>query len=170
MARFPDWFSRLDAIIDVIGQTPLEVLGRREIAALFACSDRDSIRLLHRFGGTRTADALSLPRSSLLSQMETIRTSATYATFLRKRHQVARTLAVAQAETIARHRQIAGSAEFQVGKTLKELPAGVRLEVGRIVCEFRSPDEFWALIDALADLAAQDPGAFEEATTNRDTR
>jgi hypothetical protein len=170
MARFPDWFQRLDAIVDVIQQTSLDVLGRREIAALFSCSDRDSIRLLHKFGGTHTADALLLPRSSLLSQMEAIRSSAAYATFLRKRHRVAQSLSVAQAETIARHRLIAGSAEFQVGKTLKDLPAGIHLEVGRIVCEFRSAEEFWGLIDVLADIAAQDPIAFEEATTKGNAR
>lgn len=170
MARFPNWFLRLDAIVDVIRQTSLDVLARREIAALFSCSDRDSIRLLHKFGATHSVDALSLPRSSLLTQLETVRLSAAYATFLRQRHQVAQTLAVAQAETVARNRRIAGSAEFQVGKTLKDLPAGIRIEVGRIVCEFRYPEEFWALIDELADIAAQDPSAFEDATTNRKPR
>jgi hypothetical protein len=167
MARFPEWFPRLDAIADVIRQTPLDSFGRREIATLFSCSDRDSIRLLHKFGASHSADALSLPRSSLLTQLEIIRSGAPYASFLRKRHQVAQTLAVAQAETVARNRRIAGSAEFQIGKTLKDLPAGIRIQPGRIICDFQHPDEFWALVDQLADIAAQDPNAFEDATTNR---
>lgn len=167
MARFPDWFLRLDAIVDVLRQTPIEFFGRRELAALFSCSDRDSIRLLHKFGASHAADSLSLPRGSLLTHLETIRSSPAYATFLRKRHQVAHTLAAAQAENVARHKRIAGSAEFQSGKTLNDLPPGISLQPGRVVCEFQHPDEFWASIDALADIAAQDPRGFEDATIQK---
>ena len=58
---------------------------------------------------------------------------------------------------------IPGSA-LSRGQTLADLPDGVRLEPGRIVCEFAHPEDFWAMIDSLADIAAQDPEAFEGAT------
>ena len=168
MARHPDWFERLDAILDSTRQTPLECLGRNEMKAIFGSSERDSIRLLHKFGATEIADALSLPRSSLLIQLEAIRSGTAYAAFLRQRQQVAQNLAVAHAENVARRRRIAGSVDFQVGKSLADLPAGVRLEPGRIVCEFAYPEDFWAMIDSLADIAAQDPDAFENATLAKD--
>lgn len=168
MARSPDWFERLDAIVDTTRQMPLESLGRWEMKALFACSERDSIRLLHKFGATVCADALSLPRASLLAQLEAIRAGTAYAAFLRQRQQVAQHLAVAHAENVARRRRIAGSAHFQAGKSLADLPAGVHLEPGRIVCEFAFPEDFWAMIDSLADIAAQDPQAFEDATGGKD--
>ena len=50
MARHPGWFERLDAIVDLTRQTRAECLGRKEMKALFGCSERDSIRLLHKFG------------------------------------------------------------------------------------------------------------------------
>ena len=168
MARHPDWFERLDAILDTTRQMPLECLGRHEMKAIFACSERDSIRLLHKFGATEIADALSLPRSSLLTQLEALQSGTAYSAFLRQRQQVAKHLAVAHAENVARRRRIPGSAEFQAGKSLADLPAGVRLEPGRIVCEFAYPEDFWAIIDALADIAAQDPDAFENATLAKD--
>ena len=168
MARHPDWFERLDAIVDLTRETRAECLGRKEMKAVFGCSERDSIRLLHKFGATEIADALSLPRSSLLTQLEALRSGTAYAAFLRQRRQVAKHLATAHAENVARRRRIPGSAEFQAGKSLADLPAGVRLEPGRIVCEFAYPEDFWAMIDSLADIAAQDPDAFENATLAKD--
>jgi len=164
MARHPNWFERFDAILDVARQPDLDRLGRKEIEAVFACGERDGIRLLHKFGAKKVADALSLPRNALLIQLEAIRSGAAYAAFLRQRRQVAQNLSIARAENVARRRRIPGSADFQAGKSLADLPAGVRLEPGRIVCEFAYPEHFWAMIDTLADIAAQDPEAFENAT------
>ena len=153
---------------DATRQMPFECLGRQEMKAVFACSERDSIRLLHKFGATEIADALSLPRSSLVIQLEALQSGTAYSAFLRQRQQVAKHLAIAQSENVARRRRIPGSAQFQAGESLADLPAGVRLEPGRIVCEFAYPEDFWAMIDTLADIAAQDPEAFESATLLRD--
>ena len=168
MARHPDWFNRLDAMLEVGRQTQVDHLGRLEVRALFAVSERDSIRLLHKFGAAKINDSLSLPRASLLTQLEALRSGAVYAAFLRQRQQAAQNLAVARAENVARRRRVPGSAEFQAGKSLADLPAGVRLEPGRIVCEFAYPEDFWAMIDTLADIAAQDPEAFENASLLKD--
>ena len=168
MARHPDWFQRLEAILEVSRQVPVDSLGRKEIKAIFACSERDSIRLLHRFGAAEVNDALSLPRAALVSHLETIREGAAYAAFLRQRQQVAKNLATARAENVARNRLIAGSANFQAKKSLADLPAGIRLEPGRVVCEFANPADFWAQIDQLADIAAQDPEAFENKTLSEE--
>ncbi len=112
--------------------------------------------------------ATSLPRSSLLAQLEVLQSGTAYSAFLRQRQQVAKHLAVAHAENVARRRCIPGSPQFQAGKSLADLPAGVLLAPGRIVCEFAYPEDFWAMIDSLADIAAQDPEAFETATFLKD--
>ena len=103
MARYPDWFERLDAIREVVRQADrLEWLGRSEIRAVFGVSERDSIRLLHRFGAGERADALSLPRSALVAQLEVIRRGGAYAAYLRQRKGVASQLSAARAEISAR--------------------------------------------------------------------
>lgn len=165
MARHPDWFQRLDSILAAAREAPSDTFGRREIRALFGCAERDSIRLLHRFGAEKAADALSLPRGLLVSHLEAVRRSPAYATFQRKRRQVAKHLAAAQADHIARQQPIAGTVDFQSGRTFADLPAGLRLERGRITCEFERPEDFWALIDKLADIAAAHPDRFEEAVS-----
>ena len=102
MARHPEWFARLDAILDVVRQADFEWLGRSEMKAIFCCSERDSIRLLHKFGAEERSNALSLPRSSLVAQLEAIRVGSTYAAFARQHQGVAQHLAAARTETAAR--------------------------------------------------------------------
>ena len=75
---------------------------RKEIKAIFGCSERDSIRLLHKFGAEERDNALSLPRSALLAQLGAICRGTTYGAFLRQRQEVARHLTAARAETSAR--------------------------------------------------------------------
>jgi hypothetical protein len=88
------------------------------VKAVFCCSERDSIRLLHKFGAEEKNNSLSLPRSSLLAQLEAIRVGSTYAAFLRQRQDVAKHLSAARAETAAR--------QFRVRPAVQERPA--RLE------------------------------------------
>ena len=103
MARHPDWFERLEAITQVVRQAvELAWLGRNEMKAIFNCSERDSIRLLHKFGAQERNNALTLARPALLAQLEAIRGGSSYAAFLRQRQDVARQLAEARAEAAAR--------------------------------------------------------------------
>src|SRR4051812_5258969 len=98
MARHPEWFERLDTILEVLRRADSERLGRREIKAVFGSSDRDSIRLLHKLGAEEKDNALSLPRTALLTQLEVIRGGNAYAAFLRKRRGVAEQLTLARKE------------------------------------------------------------------------
>lgn len=104
MARCPEWFERLDAILEVVRHQADELvwLGRTDIKAIFLCSERDSIRLLHKFGAEERENALSLSRSSLLAQLEAIQSGSTFAAFSRQRQGVAKQLAAAREETSAR--------------------------------------------------------------------
>jgi len=102
MARHPEWFERLNAIQEVLRRVDSEWLGRKEIKAIFGCSERDSIRLLHKFGAEERDNALSLPRSTLRVQLDAIQSGSTYGAFLRQRQGVARHLTEAREETAAR--------------------------------------------------------------------
>jgi hypothetical protein len=120
MARHPDWFERLEAIQEVLRRAEVECLGRSEIQAIFGCSERDSIRLLHKFGAEQRENALSLPRSALLVQLGAIRTGTTYGAFLRQRQDVARHLTEAREETAAR--------QFRVRETSPKEPRALRFQ------------------------------------------
>ena len=118
MARNPDWFDRLESIHALLqNATHVQWLGRTEIKAIFQCSERDSIRLLHKFGAEIRGNCLCVSRLAVLPQIEAIREGSTYAAFLQKRTQVARSLSVANLESHARHFRVtvpdAPSSEFR---------------------------------------------------------
>jgi hypothetical protein len=126
MARHPDWFERLDAITEVARQAaPLAWLGRNEMKAIFSCSERDSIRLLHKFGAEQRDNALTLARSALLAQLEAIRTGSTYAAFLRQRHDVAKQLTAARAEAAARQFRVRRAVPEEQFARLQDLPSTI---------------------------------------------
>jgi hypothetical protein len=112
----------------------IELLGRKEIKAIFGCSERDSIRLLHKFGAKELQDALSLPRPALLVQLNAIRASSTYAAFLRHRQDVALRLSDARAESAARQFQVRLDLPERARPRFHNLPETVTLrrsEAGR---------------------------------------
>ena len=123
MARHPDWFERLDCITEAIRQAdPLDWFGRNEIKAVFACSERDSIRLLHKFGAVEQNNALLLPRSSLLAQLEAIRRTGSYAAFLQQRRDIAGQLTAARAEAAARRFPVTAAAPEDRQPSFEDLP------------------------------------------------
>jgi hypothetical protein len=130
MARQPEWFERLDTITEVVWQAEqLEWLGRNEIKAVFRCSERDSIRLLHKFGAEEKDNVLSLSRASLLAQLEAIRAGSTYAAYLRQRHGVAQQLSVARAQAASRELRVKFPEERL--PRLEDLPPTIRWRRGR---------------------------------------
>ena len=127
MARQPDWFKRLDVILDVVRQAhDVEWFGRAEIQPVFECSERDSVRLLHKFGAEERDNRLSLPRSSLIAQLEAIRAGSRYAAYLGARRGVAKRLTAARAEAAARHFSVAAAPEDVTPASLESLPDSIR--------------------------------------------
>jgi hypothetical protein len=125
MARHPEWFERLDVIVEVVRQSQLDWIGRREMKTIFGCSERDSIRLLHKFGTEERNDALSLPRSALLAQIEAIRSGSTYGAFRRQRENVAQQLGTARAEAAARQFRVASHSPEAPRPQIHSLPSTI---------------------------------------------
>ncbi len=124
MARHPEWFERLDAIEETVRQSEtIEWLGRQEIAAVFGVSNRDSIRLLHKFGAERRADALAVGRSALSAQLEAVRRGSPYLAFSQQRQQVAKHLQAARAESAARKFRVRTAMPDSERVRLEDLPS-----------------------------------------------
>ena len=165
MARSPDWFDRLDSILDTLRQADtLEWLGRAELREIFSVSERDAIRLLHKFGAAERNDALSLPRSALLVQLEAIRAGETYAAFLRQRQGVAKQLAQARAESAARQFRVrAALPPEERPARLEDLPATITWRRSQAT----GPAHFEILYDDGADLMWQLAEFLAAAGVNR---
>ena len=165
MARHPEWFERLDAITEVVRQSSdLEWIGRKEMKAIFSCSERDSIRLLHKFGAQDRDDALSLPRSALLAQLEAIRAGGAYTAFLRQRYDVAQQLTAARAEAAARQFRATSRTPEDRRTRLQDLPPTITWRRAAP----RGPARFEILYDDGADLMWQLAEFLSAAGVNRE--
>ena len=165
MARFPDWYSRLDGIRATVGAAEnVEWLGRAEMGALFGCGERDSIRLLHTFGAVVRDDALALSRQSLLPQLEAIAQGSRYAAFRRQREGVAQHLAQARSESSARQFRARAAFPEVPRPRLDALPSTLtwRRSVGQ------GPARFEILYEDGADLMAQLAEFLYAAGANRE--
>ena len=152
MARHPDWFDRLDSILEVLRQSEtVDSVGRKEVKALFGVSERDGIRLLHKFGASEQNDALALPRSALVAQLEAIRAGATYVAFLRQRHGLASQLRAARTENAARQFAVQPP-EPQVG--LEQLPETITWRRARAAESGRFEIRYADGADLMRQLAA----------------
>jgi hypothetical protein len=177
VARSPDWFARLDAILDVArSPSAPEWLGRAEVKTLFAVSERDAIRLLHRFGAAERNDALSLPREALVIQLEAVRGGDTFAAFARQRQGVAEKLAAARAEAAARQFRVRAAAAEKPRARLADLPPTLTWRrtpgpgPGRFEILYDDgADLMWQLAEFLA-AAASHRGEFLEGTEPDDDR
>lgn len=165
MARFPDWYARLDGILATVGAAEnLEWLGRAQIGALFGCGERDSIRLLHTFGAVVRDDALALSRQSLLPQLEAITQGSRYAAFRRQREGMAQHLAQARSEAAARKFRARAAFPEVPRPRLDALPPTVtwRRAAGK------GPARFEVLYEDGVDLMAQLAEFLHAAGANRD--
>jgi hypothetical protein len=163
MARHPDWFARLDTILEVVRAAPSGSLGRLEIGAVFGVSERDSIRLLHKFGARVEADALALSRTALLAQLEALRAGATFAAFLRRHRDVARQLSAARAESAARQFRVRPAVTEQPAARLEDLPGTILWRRSAA----SGPGRFEILYDDGADLMWQLAGFLAAAGAHR---
>ena len=171
MARHPEWFVRLDLIEETLRESPVLALGRPEIRAAFGVSERDAIRLLHRFGGESRANALSLPRSALLAQLYAVRQGPAYQAFERQRQAVAQHLAQARDESRARQfRARSSPVEFNDRASLGDLPQTIAwrrsdpVGPGRFEIRYdNGEDLMWQLSEFLR-VAGQNRAEFFRAT------
>jgi hypothetical protein len=163
MARHPTWFERLDALLGVVRESRLYWLGRNEIGIIFQCSERDSIRLLHKFGATERNNVLSLARPALLTQLEAVRSGSTYAVFVQQRQEIAVEARNAGAEADARQFRVRAARPPAPPIRLADLPP---LSTGRVP-SLPGAGRFEILYDDGADLMWQLGEFLRAAGTNR---
>ena len=170
MPRHPDWFGRLPAIEESLRASPSPSLGRPEIGALFGASERDAIRLLHKFGAQEQANALVVERSVLLLQLEAVRRGSAYQAFERQRAGIAGQLAQARSETAARQFRVRAALPEETAPGLDALPATIAWQrtdstaPGRFSIEYdNGEDLLWQLAEFLA-AASRDRALFFAGT------
>jgi len=147
----PAWFLRLPEILETVHALRTPVLDRTMFERLFEVRRRRAIQLMHCFGGYQTGRTFLIDRLHLITELERARISSDYGFEVRRKQRLAESLA-----TLERHRTATRVTIPVKALPHPSLPADVRLEPGRLVLDFSSPEDLLSKLFLLAQKMADD--------------
>jgi hypothetical protein len=156
MPAQPRWLLHLPEIIDNLCALEAPVVDRAVVEALFGLRRRQAINLMHSFGGYEIGRTALIERCVLIARLREMVAGERFRFEQRRRERVAERL-----DELRRYRQAAAVAIRVESAADAGLPAGVRLEAGRLIIEFGSVEDLLAKLYGIAQAAAEDFTHFE---------
>ena len=156
------WLLQIPEIRKELQVLTVPVVDRETIERLFGLKRRRAIELMHVFGGYQAGRTFLIDRPELLTRLEQMERGDDF-TFEKQRNDKIS----AAFDQMRKHRVVSGLAvriaPETVGRSMKELPSGVRLEKGKLSVEFSSAEELLGRLYAFSRAAANDFDGFQEA-------
>jgi hypothetical protein len=157
----PIWYSRIHQVIQALEALPRPFVDRATVEFLLGVGRRRAQQILApcvtgRVGANGLAD-----RHALIAHLRRIAHSDSRYYEQRRRQNVAAKLAELEKERREQPRLLVEAPTQFLNQELANLPPGVRLEPGRIVVEFTSPQYALAKLLALAMAIGNDFERFE---------
>jgi hypothetical protein len=166
MPAKPLWISNVSKVIQELEALPRPFVDRATLELLLGVGRRRAQQILapcvtDRVGSNGLAD-----RELVIQRLREL-AAAPEATYeIRRRRKVASLIAGLQRERVERpHVLVDAPAEIVNQDTLRTLPAGIRIEPGRVTVEFGKPHEALEKLLALAMAMGNDFDSFEKAAT-----
>src|SRR3954451_5283899 len=150
MPAKPIWYRQLKLIIQQLREHPRPYVDRATIELLLGIGRRRAQQimvpcLVDRIGASGLAD-----RNALIEHLERIAAGDDCAYEVQQRQKVATKIAELRKERIEKPRLLVEAPTSVVNQQVENLPAGVRLERGRIIVEFTTPQDGLEKLLALA--------------------
>jgi hypothetical protein len=161
MPAQPQWLLRLPAIIDELEAVPAPVVDRAVVERVFRVRRRRAIQLLGDFGGYQSGRTFLVDRDSLLHRLRGLAGGDRFTYEKRRRERLSESLERVRQERQAVRIPVAVPQALGDDRTLPALPAGTRLEPGRLTVEFAGVEELLGKLYQLAQAAAGDFQGFE---------
>jgi hypothetical protein len=164
MPAKPVWYSNLNAVLDELRRLPRSFVDRATVEFLLGVGRRRAQQIMapcitDRVGSNGLADRLRL-----IEHLQRLAQGEERYYEVRRRHKVAAVLEQLRQERIARPQLLVEAPAAVVAQEFENLPAGVRLEPGRITVEFTEPREALEKLLALAMAVSNDFDRFERST------
>jgi len=164
MPAKPAWYSQLDDVIREIESLPRPFVDRATLEFLLGVGRRRAQQIMapcitHRVGSNGLAD-----RDALIVHLRGLAKSEDAYYERRRRHQFAATLAGLRQERLEHPRLLVEAPAEVIAQEFENLPAGVRLERGRITVDFDEPRQALEKLLALAMAISNDLLHFERVT------
>ena len=164
MPAKPAWISRLDDILRSLRTLPRPLVDRATVEHLLGVGPRRAQQIMapcitEKIGSSGLAD-----RNALISRLERTARGEDACYELQRRQKVARLLEGMRRDRIERPQLLIEAPAQVVNQEFENLPAGVKLEGGRITIEFSHPQQALEKLLALAMAIGNDFDRFTEST------
>ncbi len=164
MPAKPAWFGKLPEVIQELRRLPRPFVDRAALEQLLGVGPRRAQQIMapcitEWVGTSGLAD-----RDALIARLERLARGDEAYYELRRRHRMAGALDRMRQERIERPQLLVEAPARVIEQELDNLPAGVRLERGRITVEFDNPQQALEKLLALAMSISNDFDRFERTT------
>ncbi len=164
MPAKPVWYSRIDAVVRELEALPRPFVDRATLEFLLGVGRRRAQQILAPCITDHVGTSGLADRGRVVARLRELAQGVEGHYERRRRQKVAAVLAELRRQRLA-HPQVLVEAPVQVvSQELGHLPAGVRLEPGRITVEFDQPRQALEKLLALAMAIGNDFEAFEQRT------
>ena len=165
MPAKPCWYRKLPYIIEELRRLPRPDIDRATLEFLLGISPRRAQQIMApcvtgRIGSSGLAD-----RDALVERLQAIAAGDEASWEVQRRRNVATALAALQQDRLNKPRVLVEAPAAVVNQEFETLPAGVKLEPGRITVEFDRPRQGLEKLLALAMAIGNDFERFEARVT-----
>lgn len=166
MPAKPIWYRKLPYIIEELRKQPLPYVDRATVEFLLGVSRRRAQQILAPCVLERRAGVNGLAdRETLITRLERIAEGDEGAYEIERRRKVANLIENLRQQWITQPQLLVEAPTTVVNQEFENLPAGVRLEPGRITVEFAEPQHGLEKLLALAMAISNDFDLFERCVT-----
>jgi hypothetical protein len=157
----PLWYNRIPAVIQTLEALPRPFVDRATVESLLSIGRRRAQQILAPCVTGRIGANGLASREALIAHLRRLAHSDTLHYEQRRRQKVAAKLAELEKERRERPRLLVEAPTHVFTQEFENLPAGVRLEPGRITIEFTDPQQALEKLLALAMAISNDFDRFE---------
>lgn len=166
MPAKPVWYRKLPYIIEELRKQPLPYVDRSTIEFLLGVSRRRAQQIMAPCVLERRAGVNGLAdRETLITRLERIAAGDEGAYEIERRRKVANLIEGLRQQWMIQPQLLVEAPTAVVNQEFENLPAGVRLEPGRITVEFDQPQQGLEKLLALAMAISNDFDLFERCVT-----
>jgi len=153
---------KIPEIVDALSAMETPVVDRSVCEKLFGLRRRRTRDLMRHFAGYRCGNAMLVDRLALIHALKQISESPDAVEERERQQKLAAELDRLQRHHAAARVRIPVSADTQ-DRTVQDLPAGVRLEAGRLTIEFNGALQLLSYLYEISQTASNDYDSFRRA-------
>jgi hypothetical protein len=167
MPAKPAWYANLDEVVASLDALPRPAVDSATLGFLLGVGRRRAQQILAPLVTQRLGASGLAGRDEVVARLRALAREGEGYWERRRRQRLATVLEGLRRERLSRPQLLVEAPAAAAARRLDDLPAGVRIEAGRITVEFDEPRQALEKLLALAMAIGNDFAAFEETVARR---